>query len=80
MLARVPGAHAPGVVIYSGPPVVEAIEDGDTVLVTFYGTGERFAPVSVFGVTIVEGVETQACDAGLSFQAKGGTLYRLRRH
>ncbi|MCG2767448.1 MAG: hypothetical protein L6435_03595, partial [Anaerolineae bacterium] len=65
---------------YSGPPVVEAIEDGDMVLVTFCGTGERFTPVWIFGVTSVEGVETQACDAGLYFQAKGGTLYRLRRH
>ena len=70
----------PGVIVYSGPPVVEAIEDGDIVLVTFCGTGERFTPVWIFGVTSIEGVETQACDAGLYFQAKGGTLYRLRRH
>jgi len=71
---------APGVIVYSGPPVVEAIEDGDTVYITFSELGGRFTPVWVFGVTSVEGVETQAGDAGLSFQAKGGTLYRLRRH
>jgi len=70
----------PGVIVYSGPPVVTAIEHGDSVLVTFCGTGERFTPVWIFGVTSVEGVETRACDAGLSFQAKGDTIYGLRRH
>ncbi len=70
---------APGVVVYSGPPVVEAIEDGDAVLVTFSGMAGRSTPVQVFGVAAVEGVETQTCGAGLCFQAKGDTAYRLRR-
>ncbi len=70
---------APGVVVYSGPPVVEAIEDGDAVLVTFSGMMGRSTPVQVFGVATVEGVETWPCGVGLCFQAEGGTLYRLRR-
>ena len=70
---------APGVVVYSGPPVVEAIEDGDAVLVTFSGLAGRSTPVQVFGVATVEGVETRPCGAGLCFQAEGGTVYRLRR-
>jgi hypothetical protein len=70
---------APGVVVYSGPPVVEAIEDGDTVLITFSGAVGRSTPVQVFGVATVEGVETQQCGAGLCFRAEGGTVYRLRR-
>ena len=71
---------APGVIVYSGPPVVEAIEDGNTVCISFSGLGGRFTPVQVFGVTSVEGVETQACDAGLCFQARSSVVYRLRRH
>jgi len=70
---------APGVVVYSGPPVVEAVEDGDTVLVTFSGLAGRSTPVQVFGVATVEGVETRTCGAGLCFQAEGSTVYRLRR-
>lgn len=70
---------APGVVAYSGPPVVEAIEDGDMVLVTFSGMAGRSTPVQVFGVATVEGAETRACGAGLCFQAESGTVYRLRR-
>jgi len=68
----------PGVVVYSGPPVVEAVEDGDAVLVTFGGMVGRSTPVQVFGVSSVEGVETQACGAGLCFRAEGGTVYRLQ--
>ena len=70
---------APGVVVYSGPPVVEAIGDGDAVLVTFGGVAGRPTPVQVFGVASVEGVETRTCGAGLCFQAEGGTVYRLQR-
>jgi len=70
---------APGVVIYSGPPVVEAIEDGDAVLVTFSGMMGRSTPVQVFGVATVEEVETRPCGAGLCFRAQGGTVYRLGR-
>jgi len=70
---------APGMVVYSGPPVVEAIEDGDAMLITFSGMIGRSTPVQVFGVTTVEGVETRPCGAGLCFRAEGGTVYRLRR-
>lgn len=70
---------APEVVVYSGPPVVKATEDGEAVLVTFSGMAGRSTPVQVFGVSSVEGVETQACGAGLCFRAKGGTVYRLQR-
>jgi hypothetical protein len=70
---------APGVVVYSGPPVVEAIEDGDAVLVTFSGMAGRSTPVQVFGVANVEGVETRPCGTGLCFRAEGGKVYRLRR-
>ena len=70
---------APGVVVYSGPPVVKTIEDGDAVLVTFSGMIGRSTPVQVFGVASVEGAETQTCGAGLCFQAEGGTTYRLQR-
>ncbi len=70
---------APGVVVYSGPPVVEAIEDGGAVLITFSGMAGRSTPVQVFGAATVEGVETRPCGAGLCFQAEGGTVYRLQR-
>ena len=70
---------APGVVVYSVPPVVKAIEDGDAVLVTFSGVAGRSTPVQVFGVATVEGVETRTCGAGLCFRAEGGTAYRLQR-
>ena len=70
---------APGVVVYSGPPVVKAIEDGDAVLVTFSGTVGRSTPVQAIGVESVEGVETRTCGAGLCFRAEGGTVYRLQR-
>jgi hypothetical protein len=69
----------PGVVVYSGPPVVEAIEDGDAVLITFGGKVGQSTPVQVFGVAHVEGVETQVCGAGLCFRAEGGIAYRLQR-
>ena len=68
----------PGVVIYSGPPVVEAVQDGDAVLITFSGVAGRSTPVQVFGVAGVEGVETRPCGAGLCFRAEGGTTYRLQ--
>jgi len=70
---------SPGVVVYSGPPVVKATEDGEAVLVTFGGMVGRFTPVQVFGVMTVEGVETRTCGAGLCFRAKGSTVYRLQR-
>jgi hypothetical protein len=70
---------ASGVVVYSGPPVVKAIEDGKVVLVTFGGMVGRSTPVQVFGATTVEGVETRTRGAGLCFQAEGGTVYRLQR-
>jgi hypothetical protein len=70
---------APGVVVYSGPPVVKAIEDGEAVLVTLGGMAGRSTPVRVFGVTTVEGVETRTCGAGLCFPAESGKVYRLQR-
>ena len=70
---------APGVVVYSGPPVVEAIEDGDAVLVMFGGRVGQSTPVQVFGVAAVEGVETWTCGAWLCFRAEGDTVYRLQR-
>ena len=70
---------APGVVVYSGPPVVEAIEHGDAVLVTFSGVVGQSMPVQVLGVTTVEGVEARPCGAELCFRAEGRTVYRLQR-
>jgi hypothetical protein len=70
---------APGVVVYSGPPVVEAVEDGDAVLVALGGLAGRSTPVQVFGVATVEGMETRPCGAGLCFRAEGGKVYRLQR-
>ncbi|MBA7703226.1 hypothetical protein ES703_112008 [subsurface metagenome] len=40
-------------------PGVEAIKDGDAMLVTFSGMGGRSTPVQVFGVATVEGVESR---------------------
>jgi hypothetical protein len=69
----------PGVTVYSGYPVAKI----DGLTVTFAGVPGSFAPVAVSGVlSVTDGqgkpVMTQACGAGLCFEAEGGGTYGLQ--
>ena len=69
---------APGLVVYSGYPLVEI--EGTTV--TFAGAPGTYTPVVVVGASEVldaagNPVETEACGAALCFQAEGGQAYGL---
>ena len=69
---------APGIVVYSGYPLVKA--EGTTV--TFAGAPGTYTPVVVVGASGVldaagNPVDTKACGAALCFSAEGGSIYRL---
>ena len=68
----------PGVVVYSGYPVVSV--DGGRV--TFAGVEDTYAPVAVTGVVNIidrdgQEIETQQCGKALCFLAEGGVAYQL---
>jgi cephalosporin-C deacetylase-like acetyl esterase len=68
----------PGVVVYSGYPVVSVEKEW----VTFAGVGGAYSPVAVSGVSRVVNedgtdVETQLCGLALCFLAEGGGAYQL---
>lgn len=70
---------APGVVVYSGYPLVEV----EGTKVTFAGVPGTYTPVVVSGAGDVldaagNPVDVEACGAALCFQAEGGATYRLR--
>jgi hypothetical protein len=70
---------APGLVVYSGYPVVKV--EGTTV--TFAGVPGMYTPVVLVGVQAVQDAEGQPvgaepCGVALCFQAQGGGTYRLR--
>jgi hypothetical protein len=69
---------APGVVVYSGYPVVQI--EGTTI--TFAGAAGTYTPAAVIGASSIEdnsgqSVAAESCGAALCFQAEGGTTYRL---
>ena len=71
---------APGVVVYSGYPLVEI----EGTKVTFAGVPGTHAPVAVAGVSGVldaagNPVDTEACGIALCLQAEGGQTYGLVR-
>ena len=70
---------APGIVVYSGVPVVATARAKDGVAVTFAGMPGQTFLVQVFGVGAVEEVEAHPCGEVLCFEAEGNTVYRLQR-
>jgi hypothetical protein len=69
---------APGLVVYSGYPVVQI--EGTTI--TFAGTGGTHSPAVVIGVSRIEDdsgqpVAAESCGTALCFQAEGGATYWL---
>jgi hypothetical protein len=70
---------APGVVVYSGYPVVSV----DGYLVTFAGVEDTVTPVAVSGAETIfdqdgEEVATKRCGKALCFLAEGGASYQLK--
>lgn len=70
---------APGVVVYSGYPIVRA----EGTMVTFAGVPGTHAPVAVVGAsTVVDAngnpIETETYKSALHFQAEGGKTYLLQ--
>jgi hypothetical protein len=68
----------PGVVVYSGYPVVLVDEEW----VTFAGVEDTYAPVAVTGVEKIidrdgQEIETQQCGKALCFLAEGSAAYQL---
>jgi len=68
----------PGVVVYSGYPVVLVDEEW----VTFAGVEDTYAPVAVTGVDKIidqdgQEIETQQCGKALCFMVEGGVAYQL---
>lgn len=68
----------PGLVVYSGYPLVEV--EGTTV--TFAGAPGTYTPVVVVGASGVsdaagKAVDAQPCGSALCFQAQGGGVYQL---
>jgi hypothetical protein len=69
---------APGLVVYSGYPLVQI----DATAVTFAGAAGTYTPVVVIGANSVQDaagkvIETELCGAALCFSAAGGGTYRL---
>jgi hypothetical protein len=70
---------SPGLVVYSGYPLVEV--KGTTV--TLAGTPGTYTPVVVMGASGVsdaagKALDTQPCGSALCFQAQGSGVYQLR--
>ena len=70
---------APGVVVYSGYPIVQA----EGTMVTIAGVPGTHTPVAVVGAsTVVDAngnpIETEAYKSALRFQAEGGKTYLLQ--
>jgi hypothetical protein len=69
----------PGLIVYSGYPLVQI--EGTTV--TFAGTPGTYTPVVVVGASEVlddvgNPVDSYVCGIALCFEAEGGSVYRLR--
>jgi hypothetical protein len=71
---------APGVVVYSGYPVVQT--EGTTI--TFAGAAGTYTPAAVIGVSRIEDdtgelMAAESCGTAVCFQAEGGATYWLFR-
>jgi hypothetical protein len=69
---------APGIIIYSGYPLVQI----DGLTITFAGVSGTYSPVVVVGIFEVQDsnhktVDAEICGIALCFQAEGGGTYHL---